>query len=472
MQTKITLKAQTQLSEPKETTTLIGKDFYKLPAVMMVEGAYTPYVEDLDTKTTLLFTGTELQKSVFSWNGRPVSINHPDNQETCNCPENYQKQWIGFVFNTRYDSYSKALKADVWVELERGESIVSMAKGGEELDISIGAYGDIVPVSGQTDKGIEYSHKMENITGDHLAVLPGGVGACSWQDGCGIRANKFISASQITTCVLAKARKPSYSGVETTSWGGVKKTVEAYLEGYRKRHGGDIGVGSDVSKLSDSVKSWIASKTLLGDPKAKTERDLIFFPVVNPSSNKLNEGALRAVLSGRGASADIPETAKKSARDKAELLLKEHFKTEENMSKEEVKADVAASNCVSEGKQDKKEKEQEKPKVFDMESWLNTLPLGVKDYMITSMKSYEHSKKKHIDKIKIFSSREDNDIDFCEKELSKITDMSVLENIAKLTDLASLEKDIPNEVNYQLNGSSVKASSLGYAEFKDISWDK
>ena len=92
--------------------------------------------------------------------------------------------------------------------------------------------------------------------------------------------------------------------------------------------------------MPQAMRNWIASHTLLGDPAADEVRDLIFFPVVNPSSGNLNAGALRAVLSGRGAQADIPDSALNSARSVASSLLEKEFSSENVSSNESIIAKV------------------------------------------------------------------------------------------------------------------------------------
>ena len=641
------------------TTTLIGRDFYKLPATMMMEGAYTPYVENVSEQTSLFFNGSELGKSTQSWNGRPVSINHPDGQETCNSPENYQKQWIGFIFNAKYDASEKKLSSEVWVDADRGGRIIDLVNSGKNMDISIGAYGDIIPSNGVAQNGVEYNYEMKNITGDHLAVLPDGIGACSWKDGCGIRANdafaeakapieeasevsennnlcssfqtnngamllsfasgdqeyhpieeartpsfdgvedvslsgshtvswringfgldKFIfgygkfaggedapgtevhdlsegakqwiasktllgdpkantfnglivfpvvnpSTNKLNTnalmnvlsgsgqladlssaaimsardmaqslifnqldktgdlsdmssiaAILDKSRTPSYDGTETISWGSVGKDLEEYLAGYYKHTGKKKEEDSRVSALSSSAKRWIASKTLLGDPSAITIRDLIFFPVVNPSTNKLNAGALRAVLSGRGAQAAISSSAKDSSMKKADALLNKEFKKgEESMSaKEKVDVKACCDGTLDDGgKAQVEASSSHESKVpdggFSMDDWLTKLPEPARNYMVNSMKNYEETKAKHINKIVSC-----NLSDFCEKELHKISDMKTLEHIASLVDAANA-KVMPAEIvqhgvnDFQIKGGAVKANEVAsYAKFKDIEW--
>lgn len=141
--------------------------------------------------------------------------------------------------------------------------------------------------------------------------------------------------------VRSAARTPSYGGVETTSWADVAKTFEAYRDGYYK-HGGDRPSDADdvpnrVQDAPAAMKTWIASKTLLGEADAEETRDLLMFPVVNPSTNKLNAGAVRAVLGGRGAQAKIPAGALKSAQAKARSLLENVIKADSDQTKSKLR---------------------------------------------------------------------------------------------------------------------------------------
>jgi hypothetical protein len=125
--------------------------------------------------------------------------------------------------------------------------------------------------------------------------------------------------------ILSSARTPAYDGTESSSWSA--PSMEQCISGYYKNTGADRP-DEDVSSVADmpeAMKNWVAGLSLLGDGDAEDFRDLLFFPVVNPSTNSLNENALRAVLGGRGAQADIPESARESAGNKARSLLKAEF---------------------------------------------------------------------------------------------------------------------------------------------------
>ena len=136
------------------------------------------------------------------------------------------------------------------------------------------------------------------------------------------------------------ARRPSFEGTETISWGDVAKTFEAYRDGVCSGVAGEDPPAT-IGDASQELKTCIASKSLLGDAQAETFDEVLFFPVVNPETNRLNRGALNAVLSGRGAAADISAGALESAQEMARGLRDSEFSdgTEETETQE---ADYAA----------------------------------------------------------------------------------------------------------------------------------
>jgi len=172
------------------TRELLGTDFFVLPAVMMVEGAYYPSIQSRDDRVALYFSSDELEKSINSWNGRGISLMHPDENSSFNVPDVFNNHWLGYVFNTKFEPDKKRLVADLWISSERGNELVSKVKAYEQVDLSIGACGELIASDGVSN-GVKYTKQFINIVGDHLAVLPDVKGACSWNDGCGIRANEY-----------------------------------------------------------------------------------------------------------------------------------------------------------------------------------------------------------------------------------------------------------------------------------------
>ena len=83
------------------------------------------------------------------------------------------------------------------------------------------------------------------------------------------------------------------------------------------------------------------------------------------------------------------------------------------------------------------------------------------------MKSYDAFRKTHIAKIV-----ECEHVVFCKEALDKIEDTSVLEGIAKLTDMINEKKCSETGVDYQINAVSSGTTPVvnSYAAFKDIEW--
>jgi len=164
-----------------------GKKHLVVPVVMMVEGVHN------GSHGPLLHTIDELGKFPEAWNGIPVCIGHPQQNGTsvsANSPDIVESQTVGRVYNTRIEG--KKLKAEAWLDEEKLKNLAPDAyeyiKQGRPIDVSVGVFTEDDFVEG-TWGGEKYKGIARNHRPDHLALLPGGVGACSWSDGCGVRIN-------------------------------------------------------------------------------------------------------------------------------------------------------------------------------------------------------------------------------------------------------------------------------------------
>ncbi len=183
----IHVQFSTPLQSRKEM--MNGESYVVYPVIMMTEGVHA------GSGGPTLYTADELFTYHWTWNGVPVSIDHPkDDDDTpisCNDPQVYNKQVIGTIFNTVFED--NKLKAEVWLKESvlnsLGADVIRSLESGTNLEVSTGLFSDIQDVSGKWE-GETYNAVATNIRPDHLALLPGGIGACSWEDGCGIRANK------------------------------------------------------------------------------------------------------------------------------------------------------------------------------------------------------------------------------------------------------------------------------------------
>lgn len=163
---------------------LDGQAYTVYPVVMMRAGVLNG----------VLYTQEEISKFPASWNGIPVPVYHPEkdgSHVSCNSPDVYEDYVVGKIYNTRVEG--DKLKAEVWIKNSKinkvAPNLLAYIESGGELDVSTGLFCEEILQSG-TFQDKEYTSIGINIRPDHLALLPGQMGACSWQDGCGIRNNQ------------------------------------------------------------------------------------------------------------------------------------------------------------------------------------------------------------------------------------------------------------------------------------------
>ncbi len=162
-----------------------------VPVVMMVPGVHC------GSAGPVLHTAEQLARHPGAWNGIPVTIGHPVEQGACvsaNRPDIIDATIVGRVYNSQYDAEANKLRAEVWLDesavLSREPSLIAHLVNGLPMDVSIGAFTDDTAADGIYE-GVAYSAISSNYRPDHLALLPHDQGACSWNDGCGLRANSL-----------------------------------------------------------------------------------------------------------------------------------------------------------------------------------------------------------------------------------------------------------------------------------------
>lgn len=134
----------------------------------------------------------EASKFPEAWNGRPATLNHPQRNGqyvSANTPEIAAWETPGQVWATVFQN--NKLQAEIWIDTEKAESIggdavtvMERLRKGEAVEVSTGYFAEVEATTG-TYNGKKYTGIARNIRPDHLALLPNGVGACNWQDGCG-----------------------------------------------------------------------------------------------------------------------------------------------------------------------------------------------------------------------------------------------------------------------------------------------
>lgn len=163
------------------------EQFISVPVIMMVPGVH------VGSHGQMLHTVEGLQSNVEQWNDKPVVIYHPqDNEGNFISAYSDGVVHVGRITNTRFEN---GLRADIVFNLTTlqavsPETYVSILES-QPLEVSIGAYATEIKETGIYEPTQEtYTAITTAYQADHLAILPKATGACSYNDGCGIRVNQ------------------------------------------------------------------------------------------------------------------------------------------------------------------------------------------------------------------------------------------------------------------------------------------
>ncbi len=172
----------------------ITNGLLEAPVVMMVEGVHS------GSYGPIYWPAHVLRAAAPKWAGAPVVIDHPqvDGQAvSINYSPAIRASTIGTVASPCFDEAKKALKATVQVPANNPR--IGEIQGIRE--VSAGIFGENTSTYG-TWNGESYDACAITMEPDHLALLPDTKGACSWEDGCGIRTNQAVKGEGMTEVLL------------------------------------------------------------------------------------------------------------------------------------------------------------------------------------------------------------------------------------------------------------------------------
>lgn len=235
-----------------------------IPVVMMVEGVHN------GSAGPLLHTQDELGKFPAAWNGIPVMIGHPEKNGqpiSANSPKVIDQSVIGRVYNSKMEDGK--LKGEVWADVEKLKQLSPLAYAyiiqQKPLDVSVGVFSDDEPIAGEWN-GKNYTAIARNYRPDHLALLPEATGACSWQDGCGIRVNaeglleainlirdKLYSLDSDTDSYYLEEVYDDGTFIYRKGKDGTGKSEKYYRRTYQIKDG-EVQFGNDAEEVEKEVK--------------------------------------------------------------------------------------------------------------------------------------------------------------------------------------------------------------------------
>lgn len=184
---------ETLLSNQRRATATFraegGREYLVAPVRMIVPGVLP------GSKGPLFYPHSEINRNVTSWHGVPLTLGHPvvaGENVSASHPGVLDGVGLGEVRNPRG---GKSLDAEAWFDVEKvrkvAPDILARLGRGERIELSTGLFteNDVASV-GSSFAGRPYTHVARNYIPDHLAILPGGRGACSLADGCGVLVNR------------------------------------------------------------------------------------------------------------------------------------------------------------------------------------------------------------------------------------------------------------------------------------------
>jgi len=190
------------------TETKDGREYIVVPVVALMEGV----IHAVNAETPEFVSAAVLQKAAASWNGKPVTLGHPKKNGTqcsANHPEVLSAHGIGVIRNSRMVG-TKMLQ-EAWIDKARAKklhpALHDRLLNGEREEVSVGAF--VVTDAKQGEHGGKrYVGSWLETSGDHLAFLPGGRGACSIEMGCGAHRAASMRICEEDLKLLADAPDP------------------------------------------------------------------------------------------------------------------------------------------------------------------------------------------------------------------------------------------------------------------------
>lgn len=153
----------------------------------------------------------EIQRTAMAWNGAPVTVTHPRDEDGGFLPASmaaaeFERHAAGHVFGADPDADRRALDGEVYVDADRAAEIAvsldrddpaEMLLDGDPVEVSTGYWYRKDDATGEYE-GAEYDAQQRDVQPDHLATLPNGEGECSLSDGCGAGVGTESAAASST----------------------------------------------------------------------------------------------------------------------------------------------------------------------------------------------------------------------------------------------------------------------------------
>ena len=303
---------------------LDGRPHLVRSVVILVEGVHC------GSGGCMFYPAKDIETTAYLWNGMPVPLYHPESNGepiSANSPDIITRSCLGRLFNMHFEGGK--LSGEIWLDVAKSEdiapSVLDAFRDGKEIEVSTGLYSDDDMTPGRWHNE-EYIGTVHNIRPDHLALLPGLTGACSLEDGCGVRANqnkedankekamklnRTWAARQLVKNFGLKAPDPKLNemslddvsnalrtfvnGLDTPEFINYLEDVfeDSFVYVTCKRDGGMMS-GADGGTVPDRLfrrsytKDLTTEQVSIGDTPTEVRKEENYVPVSQPNGNATN----------------------------------------------------------------------------------------------------------------------------------------------------------------------------------------
>lgn len=179
-------RVQMRIAEPyaHQEVTVGGVHYLEVPVVMIREGVHN------GSRGAIFHKKETLEAHMDSFNGIPVTISHPRSGGQFVSANTSGVVHVGRVQDVQMvgGKLTAKLRLNSNLLLAQSPETHQAVLHNQPVEVSVGVYSTEDRQPGEWN-GEQFESTALDYYADHLALLPGETGACSWNDGCGIRAN-------------------------------------------------------------------------------------------------------------------------------------------------------------------------------------------------------------------------------------------------------------------------------------------
>ncbi|MCX8207424.1 MAG: DUF2213 domain-containing protein [Methanothrix sp.] len=182
-------------------------DVLKVSAIVTREGVFKG-----------VYRPAEVLEKSYRWLlGVPVTVSHPQDG-VC-----FDEEAVGQVMEVSWEPPNVRVVAELWKD-RLPPAILQRIRNGEPVDVSVGYYPIEEAREGEF-QGEKYDRIETSLFFDHVAIVP--QGACSWEDGCGIRKHEeVIDLDQFDFGSLSDVQLQDYYRKAFAWWCSRKRGIE------------------------------------------------------------------------------------------------------------------------------------------------------------------------------------------------------------------------------------------------------